>query len=80
MEYGTALYDFTGTAADELSFEKGDKIEITEIINDDWLRGKHNGREGMFPRTFVQLSKEGSGMRSCLPRNEKPVHIMDRAV
>lgn len=61
VEYGTALYDFTGTVADELTFEKGDKIEITEIINDEWLRGKHKGQEGMFPRAFVQLSKEESG-------------------
>lgn len=60
VEYGTALYDFTGTVADELTFEKGDKIEITEIINDEWLRGKHKGQEGMFPRAFVQLSKEES--------------------
>ncbi|KAL9972092.1 hypothetical protein ACROYT_G018333 [Oculina patagonica] len=57
VEYGTALYDFTGSAADELSFKKGDKIEITERVSDDWLRGKHSGREGMLPRAFVQLSK-----------------------
>ena len=59
MEYGAAMYDFTGTAADELSFKKGDKIQITERVSEDWLRGKHSGREGregMFPRVYVQLS------------------------
>lgn len=61
VEYGIALYDFTDSAADELTFHKGDKIEITERINDEWLRGKHKGKEGMFPRAFVQLSKEESG-------------------
>ena len=61
VEVGAAMYDFTGSASDELSFNKGDKIEITEVISDDWLRGKLGGCEGMFPRTFVQLSKE-SGM------------------
>ena len=62
VEVGTAKYDFTGSASDELSFNKGDKIEITEVISDDWLRGKLGRHEGMFPRTFVQLSKEsGTG-------------------
>ena len=56
VEVGTAQYDFTGSAFDELSFVKGDKIQITEVISDEWLRGKLGGREGMFPRTFVQLS------------------------
>lgn len=66
VEYGTALYDFTGSAADELSFKKGDKIEITERVSDDWLRGKHSGREGMLPRAFVQLSKAEPGTRKKL--------------
>jgi len=58
VEYGMALYDFTGSAADELSFKKGDRIEITEIVSDDWLKGRLGGHQGMFPRTFIQLSKE----------------------
>ena len=58
VEYGTAKYDFTGSVSDELSFAKGDKIEVTEVISDDWLRGKLGGHEGMFPRTFVELSQE----------------------
>ena len=58
VDYGTALYDFTGSAADELSFKKGDRIEITEIVSDDWLKGRLGGHQGMFPRTFIQLSKE----------------------
>ncbi|KAJ7388484.1 hypothetical protein OS493_037295 [Desmophyllum pertusum] len=73
IEYGTALYDFTGTAADELSFEKGDKIEITERVNDDWLRGKHKGQEGMLPRTFVELSKaESAPELQSVKKDRKP--------
>ena len=66
IEYGTALYDFTGTATDELSFRKGDKIEITERVSEDWLRGKHNGREGMLPRVFVQLLTVEPGTSSFI--------------
>ena len=65
VEYNVALYDFTGSAADELSFKKGDKIGVTEVISDDWLRGKLGRHEGMFPRAFVRLSKE-SGRKLCL--------------
>ena len=64
IEYGTALYDFTGTATDELSFKKGDKLEITERVSEDWLRGKHSGREGMLPRAFVQLATGEPGTSS----------------
>lgn len=58
VEYGTARYDFTASASDELSFRKGDRIEVTEIVSDDWLRGRFGDHEGMFPQAFVQLSKE----------------------
>lgn len=58
VEYGTARYDFTASASDELSFRKGDRIEVTEIVSDDWLRGRLGDHEGMFPQAFVQLSKE----------------------
>ena len=58
VEYGTARYDFTASASDELSFKKGDRIEVTEIVSDDWLRGRLGDHEGMFPQAFVQLSNE----------------------
>lgn len=58
MEYGTARYDFTASASDELSFKKGDRIEVTEVVSDDWLRGRLGDHEGMFPQAFVQLTKE----------------------
>lgn len=43
VEYGIVLYDFIGLVVDELMFYKGDKIEIIERINDEWLRGKYKG-------------------------------------
>lgn len=73
VEFGTALYEFTGSASDELSFTKGDKIEIIEVISDDWLRGRMGSREGMFPRTFVQLSKESVGDKPQLAQKNAKV-------
>lgn len=69
VEYGKALYDFTASASDELSFKKGDKVEITEVVSDDWLRGKLGGHEGMFPRTFVQPDHEPL----CVPKKATKV-------
>ncbi|KAG0259725.1 hypothetical protein BGZ95_004595, partial [Linnemannia exigua] len=52
----TALYDYTGEQATDLSFSKGDRITVvrkTESTN-DWWTGKLNGREGSFPANYVQ--------------------------
>lgn len=81
VEVGTAQYDFTGSAPDELSFVKGDKIQVTEVISDEWLRGKLDGREGMFPRTFVQLSQqtvtESAGKNDKLTAKAKALFDFD---
>lgn len=81
VEVGTAQYDFTGSAPDELSFVKGDKIQVTEVISDEWLRGKLDGREGMFPRTFVELSQqtvtESAGKNDKLTAKAKALFDFD---
>ncbi|KAG0210804.1 hypothetical protein BGX28_008940 [Mortierella sp. GBA30] len=55
-EVVTALYDFAGEQATDLSFKKGDIITVvkkTESRN-DWWTGKCNGREGSFPANYTQ--------------------------
>jgi amphiphysin len=49
--YATALYDFNAEAAGDLSFKKGDKIEVVEKKDDanEWWFGKLNGKTGQFP-------------------------------
>ncbi|KAG0036457.1 hypothetical protein BGZ82_004169 [Podila clonocystis] len=52
----TALYDFAGEQATDLSFKKGDIITVvkkTESRN-DWWTGKCQGREGSFPANYTQ--------------------------
>ena len=53
--YCIAIATFTGETPDDLSFEVGDTIEITERIDSDWLRGTTHGQSGMFPQTFVEI-------------------------
>nr|XP_006820391.1 PREDICTED: SH3 domain-containing protein 19-like [Saccoglossus kowalevskii] len=53
-----AKYDYDVTAPTDLSFKEGDKIVILENVNDEWLRGKCKGEEGMFPKVFVDVITE----------------------
>uniref|UniRef100_A0A672ZPI4 SH3 domain containing 19 n=1 Tax=Sphaeramia orbicularis TaxID=375764 RepID=A0A672ZPI4_9TELE len=54
LEWVVALYDFSGYSEGDLSFEQGDCILVTEHVNAEWSYGRLNGREGMFPRAFVE--------------------------
>ncbi|XP_077381494.1 SH3 domain-containing protein 19 isoform X2 [Festucalex cinctus] len=68
VEWALARHDFDGKAADELSFKRGDRILITRHIDDEWSCGRLNGKEGIFPKAFVdsrtgQKLLEGGGMK-----------------
>lgn len=54
--YCIALFDYEAQDTGDLSFHKGDRIEILERAADvnDWWRGRLNGVEGVFPGNFVQ--------------------------
>uniref|UniRef100_A0A671KW66 Osteoclast-stimulating factor 1 n=1 Tax=Sinocyclocheilus anshuiensis TaxID=1608454 RepID=A0A671KW66_9TELE len=51
----TGKYDFAGTAADELSFRKGDIIKILGT-NDNWFKAEVNGMEGFVPRNYININ------------------------
>ncbi|CAM0136778.1 unnamed protein product [Umbelopsis sp. WA50703] len=48
-----ALYDYHGQDKEDLNFRKGDIIEVTEFVNDDWWRGRVHGQTGIFPQNHV---------------------------
>ncbi|NXC88336.1 SH319 protein, partial [Cercotrichas coryphoeus] len=54
VEWCEALHDFTAETKDDLSFKKGDYIQILEQVDLKWYRGRLNGKEGIFPAVFVQ--------------------------
>ncbi|KAJ3614404.1 hypothetical protein NHX12_017978 [Muraenolepis orangiensis] len=55
-EWVVALYDFNGQPGEDLSFKQGDRILVTSHLDVEWWTGRLNGREGIFPRAFVQGS------------------------
>lgn len=50
-----ALYDFTAETEGDLPFQQGDRILVTDHIDDEWWSGRMNGREGFFPKAFVEV-------------------------
>ena len=50
-----AQHPFTGESAEDLTFSEGDRIHLLAYIDSDWLKGSLNGREGIFPRAFVDI-------------------------
>ncbi|KAM4751328.1 SH3 domain-containing protein 19 isoform 2-T2 [Anableps anableps] len=56
VEWAVALYDYAAKTQNELSFQKDDCILITKHLNEEWSCGRLNGREGMFPRAFIEIS------------------------
>ncbi|CAG0918976.1 unnamed protein product [Notodromas monacha] len=51
-----ALYSYVAQNADELSFEKGEKISIISRDEKDWWKGElKSGETGLFPANYVEL-------------------------
>ncbi|KAG9344064.1 hypothetical protein JZ751_012543 [Albula glossodonta] len=53
-EWGLAMYDFTAETEEDLSFQEGAVILITEHVDSEWCRGRLDGKEGYFPAAFVE--------------------------
>lgn len=50
-----ALYDFNAEEAGELSFKKGDTIELLENPTADWTLGQMGDRKGLIPMPYVKF-------------------------
>ena len=53
--HGVALFDFDGENPNELSFKAGNTISLIEKVDSDWLRGRIDLQEGIFPSSFVEI-------------------------
>ncbi|XP_072318360.1 uncharacterized protein [Eucyclogobius newberryi] len=49
-----AVYDFKAQTAKELTFKKGDTVNIIRQIDANWFEGEHRGRVGIFPVSYVE--------------------------
>jgi len=50
-----ALYTYSATDADELSFNRGDEfLCVTRAVDDGWYIGVHQSKQGVFPANYVK--------------------------
>ncbi|TFK25340.1 hypothetical protein FA15DRAFT_668570 [Coprinopsis marcescibilis] len=47
-------YNEGGADPNDLSFSSGDIIDIIEETNEDWWKGRFNGKEGLVPANYVE--------------------------
>lgn len=55
-----AMYDYTGANKDEMSFSKGQLINVLDKNNPDWWKGELNGETGLFPTNYVKIKTTDS--------------------
>uniref|UniRef100_A0A3Q3IFE6 Osteoclast-stimulating factor 1 n=1 Tax=Monopterus albus TaxID=43700 RepID=A0A3Q3IFE6_MONAL len=60
-----AIYDFKAQTSKELTFKRGDAVNIIRQIDNNWYEGEHHGRVGIFPISYVEK----------MPSSEKPQPI-----
>ena len=74
----TVLYDFNGMYDNELTAKAGDQIEVLRKVDNEWLRGRHNGKAGLIPLSFIKITHLNSDTEEELnlsPKGQKPLPI-----
>ena len=49
-----ALYDYDARESDELTIHEGDVLTNCLAIDDGWMMGELNGKQGLFPSNYVK--------------------------
>ncbi|XP_069549849.1 intersectin-2b isoform X1 [Brachyistius frenatus] len=51
-----AIYDYAAANKDEMSFTKGQLINVLDKNNPDWWKGEMSGVTGLFPTNYVKMT------------------------
>ena len=64
----TALFDFDAVEADDLPFKAGQTIKLVKCeATDDWWTGELDGRQGIFPKTYVKKIETSPPQQQQVP-------------
>ncbi|XP_042341608.1 GRB2-related adapter protein 2b [Plectropomus leopardus] len=74
----TAKYDYEATAGDELSFKKGERLQILQTTG-NWYKGELNGFEGFVPKNFINIHLP-SWYQEDLSRSDAQEKLMQQPV
>jgi len=53
-----AKYNFTAQTSVELSFKKGEMIQLIRRVDDNWFEGRVGNQQGIFPHSYVVVDYE----------------------
>ncbi|KAM6940348.1 sorbin and SH3 domain-containing protein 2 isoform 2-T2 [Xenentodon cancila] len=70
-----AIYDFKAQTAKELTFKKGDAVNIIRQIDNNWYEGEHRGRVGIFPISYVEKIPSSEKQQPIRP--PPPAHVRE---
>ncbi|XP_042340464.1 sorbin and SH3 domain-containing protein 1-like isoform X3 [Plectropomus leopardus] len=70
-----AIYDFKAQTAKELTFKKGDAVNIIRQIDNNWYEGEHRGRVGILPISYVERMPSSEKHQPIRP--PPPAHIRE---
>ncbi|XP_058497714.1 sorbin and SH3 domain-containing protein 2 isoform X5 [Solea solea] len=70
-----AIYDFKAQTAKELTFKKGDAVNIIRQIDNNWYEGEHRGRVGIFPISYVEKMPSAEKQQPIRP--PPPAHVRE---
>ncbi len=71
--YALALFTFSGEENGDLSFSKGELVELLGPVASGWLRGKVGPREGIFPSSFVEILRAPESRGRAGEDEERPI-------
>uniref|UniRef100_A0A8C6MEB8 Sorbin and SH3 domain containing 2 n=1 Tax=Nothobranchius furzeri TaxID=105023 RepID=A0A8C6MEB8_NOTFU len=70
-----AIYDFKAQTAKELTFKKGDAVNIIRQIDNNWYEGEHRGQVGIFPIAYVEKIPVSEKQQPIRP--PPPAHVRE---
>ncbi|KAK6171087.1 hypothetical protein SNE40_019347 [Patella caerulea] len=53
--HAKALFEFSASGPEELSFNRGDVLVITDQSDQDWFKAELNGKTGFIPSNYVKI-------------------------
>lgn len=59
------MYDYLANNEDELSFSKGQFINVLSKDDADWWQGELNGMTGLFPSNYVKMTTDSDPSQQC---------------
>uniref|UniRef100_A0A6I8PE34 Rho GTPase activating protein 4 n=1 Tax=Ornithorhynchus anatinus TaxID=9258 RepID=A0A6I8PE34_ORNAN len=75
----TARFDYVGRTAQELSFQRGDVLQLHLKASGDWWRGERAGVHGLIPHKYITLLEGASIPLLMLSQRGDPAAFLDAA-